>query len=212
MLPRGPLPGRQGLRSSGPVFSCDWFEERGIPFVAHKAQVLEGEWLPSEGSTWVGVKIKIEWRGGELLAAFEGAAPFRVQEVWLDDGERAYELQVLVALEDSVLGVLFGLAQRLSERFPWWGARWMPGFVLMGRAPLIGLHQERYYRPNINYHGRGGNLIPQPRLYTPITLEIPPWYSAETVSEIYKRIKNQFLQRRCQQSDQCGAWRFSSSS
>jgi hypothetical protein len=171
------------------VFSCDWFEKRGIPFADHKAQLLEGEWPSSEESAPAQGTIKIEWHGGELLAPFEGVAPFRTQAVWLDNDETAYSRPGLVVLEDSVLGALFQLAQHLSERFPWWGDRWMPMFVLMGRAPVIGHHETHFYRRYGTRYGQDGKVIPQPRQYTPITIEVPPWYSVEMVSQIYRGIK-----------------------
>jgi hypothetical protein len=72
------------LRSpAAAVFSCSWFEERGIPFVGHKAQVLEGEWPPSEESSGVRGTMKIGWEGGELCTPFEAVPPFRSLEVFL---------------------------------------------------------------------------------------------------------------------------------
>jgi hypothetical protein len=171
------------------VFSCDWFEERNIPLVGHKAQLLEGDWPPSEGSAQVRGTIRIEWHGGELLAPFEGVAPFRAQEVLLFTKEHLHRRPGLVVLEDSVLGVLLRLAHHLSERFSWWGPQWMPNFVLTGRAPLVAWYETHYYRKNLARYGRDGKKISQPRLYTPITIEVPPWYSVEMVSQIYRGIK-----------------------
>ena len=91
-----------------------------MPFVDHKAQVLEGEWPLSKEASRVRGKIKVVWEGGELLPDYEGMAPFQSLEVVISSEESIW-LPKLVILEDSGLGLLLKLTQHLSERFPWWG-------------------------------------------------------------------------------------------
>jgi hypothetical protein len=59
-----------------------------------------------------------------------------------------------VVLEGSVLGMLLDLPQYLRERFPCWERRGAPPFVLMGRAPVVGLPNtiiiiHFVFRPNL---------------------------------------------------------------
>jgi hypothetical protein len=166
------------------VFSCSWFEEKGVPFVGHKAQVLEGEWPPSKGSPRVRGRIKVEWDGGELLSSYEDVAPLRAMDVPI--ASKPLWRRKLVVLERSVLGLLFETAQRLHERFPWWRARMMPGFVLMGQAPVVG-------RPGAYFYGNIPSSYPEvlrlSRVYQPIVIEVPPWFPVESATEIYKGVK-----------------------
>ena len=53
----------------------------GVPFVGHKAQLVEGEWPPAEESSRVRGKIKVEWDAGEMLSDYEGVAPFQSLEL-----------------------------------------------------------------------------------------------------------------------------------
>lgn len=158
-----------------------------MPFVGHKAQLVEGEWPPAEESSRVRGKIKVEWDAGEMLSDYEGVAPYRPLELVISS-EKSIWLPKLVALEDSVLGVLLKLAQRISERFPWWRVRNIPELVLRGRAPMVGLPFEWFYQPGLTHSEPEYNRR-RSRIYQSITLEVPPWFSVENVSEVYKSVK-----------------------
>jgi len=166
------------------IFSCGWFEEQGVPFVGHKAQVLEGEWPPSKGASRVRGSIRIEWNGGELLSSYEGIAPFRMLDVPL--GPKPLWRRKLVVLEHSVLGLLFEFAQRLHERYPWWLARMMPMFVLMQQAPMIGRPGAYFY---YNIPSSYPEVLRRSRVYQPIVLELPPWFPVANTTRIYKIVK-----------------------
>jgi hypothetical protein len=132
--------------------------------------------------------MKLEWDGDKtLLSSYEGAAPFRSLWMVFSDPERAWWGELTV-LEDSVLGVLLSLVQRLHERFPWWGTQWTPMFILMGKAPVVGLPFENYYQPYVTYSDPE-LARRQSRIYQPITIEVAPWTSVEHVSQVYKRVK-----------------------
>jgi hypothetical protein len=161
------------------IFSMEWFEKNGVPFISHKAQVLEGEWPPEEYSRVQG-RIKVEWDRGELVSSFEGVPPFQSLQALLV-GEGSAWFRELTVLEDSVIGVLSKLAQQ-TWRFPEWGPLDIPGipmFVLMGVAGIVA---EPYTK----------HVEPRPHLYQPITIDVPPWFSAENVSQVYKSLKRDF--------------------
>jgi len=166
------------------TFSCAWFEEQGVPFVGHKAEVLEGEWPPPKGVSRVRGRIKIEWDGGELLTSYKGAAPFRGMDVTL--GPKVRGRRKLVVLKHSVLGLLFEFSQRLHERYPWWLARMMPMFVLMEQAPMVGRPGTYFYN---NIPSSYPEVLRRSRVYQPIVLEIPPWFPVANVTQIYKIVK-----------------------
>lgn len=149
--------------------------------------MVEGEWPPSKESSGVRGRIKVEWDGDKLLSDYESVAPVGPLEVVISSEESIW-LPKLVILEDSLLGLLLKLVQHLSERFPWWGARWMAGFVLMGRAPMVWLASEWFYHPQMT-HTDPDLMSHRSHIYQPITMEIPPWFSAENVSQVYKGVK-----------------------
>jgi hypothetical protein len=161
------------------VFSLEWFEENGVPFIGHKARVWEDEWIPEEFPHFPGT-ITVEWDGGESVFSFEGVTPVRSFQVLLlsEDGESAW-FRNLRVLEDSVLGVFWKLAQQ-TWRFPAWGPQDIPSipmFVLMGLARVVGV-------PYTTHNDS--------RLYQPITIKVPPWFSVENVSQVYKSLKRVF--------------------
>jgi len=170
------------------VFSLEWFEENGVPFIGHKARVLEGEWPPGEYFRVMGRsegRIKVEWDRGELISSFEGVPPFRELQVLLVGQGSGWFRNELALLEDSVIGVLSKLAQQ-TWRFPEWGPLDIPDipmFVLMGVARVVG---EPYIEYDVESLKRVG---PFRRLYQPITINVPPWLSAENVSQVYKSLK-----------------------
>jgi hypothetical protein len=166
------------------IFSCGWFEEKGVPFVGHKAQVLEGEWPPSKEASRVQGSIRIGWNGGELLSSYEGVAPFRSLDVPI--GPKPLWRRKLVVLEHSVLGLLFEFAQRLHERYPWWRARMMPMFVLMQQAPMVGRPGAYYY---YNIPSSYPEVLRRSRVYQPIVLELPPWFPVANATQLYKIVK-----------------------
>jgi hypothetical protein len=156
------------------VFSLEWFEENGVPFIGHKAQVLEGSDWPPEEHSHVRGRIKVGWDCEELVSSFAGVTPFRSLQVLLV-GAGSVWFHELEVLEDSVLGVLSKLAQQ-TWRYPWWHPVDIPIFVLMGVARIVG---QPYTK----------QIESRSRLYEPITINVPPWFSVENVSQIYKSLK-----------------------
>ena len=66
----------------------------------------------------------------------------------------------------------------------------MPMFVLMGRAPVVGLPYEWFYHPQMT-HTDPERMRRRSRVYQPITIEVPPWFSEESVKQVYKSVKEQ---------------------
>ena len=191
-------------------FSTAWFRNHRVPVVAHAFKVndIEDGQNPYEARRRIEVNGRafdqqaIRWilNGGpvfpgEILHPEDKAIPSAVhtpivsvplETLWNGEGD-------VLALEQSVIGELVGLGQKLARSYSWQEAEAIR-FILLGDI----VPQIAYLKAQVALSG----MITTAGLawnHGQITLTAEPWVSPKTVRDFYQNIRQQVFGRKSRQ-------------
>jgi hypothetical protein len=167
------------------VFSSKQFSNWAIPLVDHTAE-LKGTEETVKGNRVVGGRFTVYVEPPGM----ERAISRRLRELPFVN-ESGYAESISVG-EDSVLGDLAELADKLHATYPWESKPDIVHFVLTGAVPAVPpvrMHYSRKRKPD-------SELSPGGFSHGTITLEIVPWISAKSVEAAFRDAKRQVSRNR----------------
>jgi hypothetical protein len=166
------------------AFSRRQFEQWGIPFTDHTAELIETEEYRADGRVGNSFTVRVEPPGIERTRS-------RILRKLPFVDESGYAESITVG-ERSVLGELAELADKLDAAYPWESKADIVHFVLTGTVSAVPPVKMYYSRKEKLGLERSSDSF----RYGTITLEVAPWISAKTVEAAYRDAKRQVSRNR----------------
>lgn len=182
----------EDLRASpaAAIFPLEWFKDKGVPLVGHRARVTRSGGSHVGGSRRSGDQLEIKWEDGRLCLPLEddeqsnpfqliidpqnllaGMVPGERPPVTVRGKERPSVI-IAKARQEAVLSELEQVAVHLTRQFPWEQEEAVQ-FVLTGEPVQVPPIYEDLSDSDESYPSY-------------IKLTVAPWVPAETVGEVYK--------------------------